>query len=94
MGWKFRSYSDELAIKVRFNEIAKKFSEIYPIGVTILVPSTNELNTDIAKTVMSYSKDAELLEGVLCKLTTTEVKKSFCMMMIANFEKSMIKISI
>jgi len=37
------------------------------------MPSGNELNTHIADVVMSKSKNAELIEGVICKLTTEEV---------------------
>ena len=82
-GWTFRSEEDRLAIEKRINDIATKFAQIYPIGVTIIIPSGNELNYHIAEVVMSKSKDAELLEGAICKLTTEEVndivlaKKSF-----------------
>ena len=82
-GWTFRSEEDRLAIEKQFNDIATKFAQIYPIGVTIIIPSGNELNYHIAEMVMSKSKNAELLEGAICKLTTEEVndivlaKKSF-----------------
>ena len=82
-GWTFRSEEDRLAIEKQFNDIATKFAQIYPIGVTIIIPSGNELNYHIAEVVMSKSKNAELLEGAICKLTTEEVndivlaKKSF-----------------
>ena len=82
-GWTFRSEEDRLAIEKRINDIATKFAQIYPIGVTIIIPSGNELNYHIAEMVMSKSKNAELLEGAICKLTTEEVndivlaKKSF-----------------
>lgn len=81
--WTFRSEEDRLAIEKQFNDIATKFAQIYPIGVTIIIPSGNELNYHIAEMVMSKSKNAELLEGAICKLTTEEVndivlaKKSF-----------------
>ena len=82
-GWTFRSEEDRLAIEKQFNDIATKFAQIYPIGVTIIIPSGNELNYHVAEVVMSKSKNAELLEGAICKLTTEEVndivlaKKSF-----------------
>ncbi len=82
-GWTFRSEEDRLAIEKQFNDIATKFAQIYPIGVTIIIPSGNELNYHIAEMVMSKCKNAELLEGAICKLTTEEVndivlaKKSF-----------------
>mgnify|MGYP002577734049 FL=1 len=82
-GWTFRSEEDRLDIEKQINDIATKFAQIYPIGVTIIIPSGNELNYHIAEVVMSKSKNAELLEGAICKLTTEEVndivlaKKSF-----------------
>ena len=42
-------------------------------GVTIIIPSGNELNTHIAEVVMSKSENAKLIQGVICKLTTEEV---------------------
>jgi hypothetical protein len=72
-GWKFRSPKDEIQIKRQINSIALKFVTMYPVGITILIPSGSELNTYIAKVVISLSDDAELLEGALCKLTTEEV---------------------
>jgi len=72
-GWAFRSEEDRLAIERQFDAIATKFAKAYPIGVTILMPSGSELNKYIADVVMSKSKDAELIEGVICKLTTEEV---------------------
>ena len=61
------------AIEQQFDYIATKFAQIHPIGVTVIIPSGNELNRHIAEVIMSKSKNAELLEGVICKLTTEEV---------------------
>ena len=72
-GWTFRNESDRKAIEQQFDTIATKFATMYPIGVTILMPSENDLNSHIADVVMSKSKNAELIEGVICKLTTEEV---------------------
>lgn len=72
-GWTFRDESDRNAIEKQFDAIATKFATMYPIGVTILMPSGNELNTHIADVVMSKSRNAELIKGVICKLTTEEV---------------------
>ncbi|MCR5065293.1 MAG: phosphoribosyltransferase [Bacteroidales bacterium] len=72
-GWTFRDESDRNAIKQQFDVIATKFATMYPVGVTIIMPSGNELNTHIANVVMSKSENAELIEGVICKLTTEEV---------------------
>lgn len=74
-GWAFRSEGDKNAIELQFEAIATKFASMYPIGITILMPSGNELNMHIANVVMSKSKDAELIKGVICKLTTEEVDK-------------------
>ena len=72
-GWTFRNESDRNAIEKQFDAIATKFATMYPVGVTILMPSENELNMHIADVVRSKSKNAELIEGVICKLTTEEV---------------------
>jgi hypothetical protein len=72
--WKFRSDEDRDSIERQFELIAEKFSKLYPIGVTILVPSGNRLNNYIADVVMSKSDHARLLEGVVTKITTEEVE--------------------
>ena len=72
-GWHFKSEGDRIAIEKQFDAIAGKFASLYPVGITVIIPSGNELNKHIADVVMSKSKDAELIEGVICKLTTEEV---------------------
>jgi len=72
-GWHFRSQEDANAIEKQFHLIAEKFASMYPIGVTIIIPSGNELNNHIAEVVMSKSENAEIIKGVICKLTTEEV---------------------
>lgn len=72
-GWTFRSESDRMAIEHQFDAIATKFATMYPIGVTILMPSGNELNTHIADIVKSKNQNAEVIEGLICKVTTEEV---------------------
>lgn len=74
-GWTFKSDDDRNAIEQQFETIASKFAKMYPNGVTILMPSGNELNNHIAEIVLSQSKNAELIEGVICKITTQEVDK-------------------
>ena len=71
--WQFKSIEDKNAIEKQFNLIAEKFAALYPIGVTVIIPSGNSLNKHIAEIVMSKSKNAKLLEGALCKLTVEEV---------------------
>ena len=72
-GWTFRSEKDREAIEKQFDAIATKFASIYKIGVTVLMPSGNELNNHIAEIVLSKSTNGELIEGAICKLTTQEV---------------------
>lgn len=72
-GWTFRDESDRIAIEQQFDAIATKFATMYPVGVTILMPSGSELNMHIADVVMSKSNNAKLIKGVICKLTTDEV---------------------
>ena len=56
-GWTFKSDNDRNTIEQQFESIANKFASMYPIGVTILMPSGNELNNHIAEIVMSQSKN-------------------------------------
>ena len=56
-GWEFREESDREAIEKQFELIAEKFAKIHPVGVTILIPSGNNLNRHIAEVIMSKSKD-------------------------------------
>ena len=72
-GWSFRSEEDRLAIDNQFELIAAKFVKMHPIGVTVLIPSGSDLNRHIADKVLSKAKDGELIEGVICKMTTEEV---------------------
>ena len=72
-GWTFTKEQDKIDIEKQFDAIASKFASLYPIGVTILIPSTNGLNKHIADVVMSKSENAKLVTGLICKLTTEEV---------------------
>ena len=72
-GWTFKSDDDRNAIEKQFELIAEKFTKTHPIGVTILIPSGNQLNRHIAEVIMSKSKDSHLIEGAISKLTVEEV---------------------
>lgn len=72
-GWTFRDINDKIAIETQFDKIATKFVNEYNVGITILIPSSNELNNYIVDVILSKSKNAELIEGVICKMTTEEV---------------------
>ena len=86
-GWHFRSEEDKIAIERQFDIIAEKFSTIHPIGVTIIIPSGSELNEHIAGIVMSKSKNAEVINGIICKLTTEEVDRIVLEDMNSTFRK-------
>ena len=72
-GWTFRSEEDREAIEKQFDLIASKFVSMYQKGITVLIPIGNEFNKHIADVVLSKSENGELIEGVICKLTTEEV---------------------
>lgn len=72
-GWTFRSEEDREAIEKQFDLFASKFVSMYQKGITVLIPSGNELNKHIADVVLSKTENGELIEGVICKLTTEEV---------------------
>lgn len=72
-GWTFRTEEDRLAIEQQFDAIATKFAKLYKIGITVLIPSSNELNHHIAERVLSKSKQGKLMYGYILKLTTEEV---------------------
>lgn len=71
--WKFRSKEDEEAIDAQFDAIAQKFVNLHPIGITIVVPSGNDLNMRIAEKVVSKCPGAKIVHGVLRKMTVEEV---------------------
>ena len=71
-GWKING-KDRKAIERQFHLIAEKFASLYPIGITILIPSGSYLNEYIASVVASKSEDAQIIKGVIRKMTTEEV---------------------
>lgn len=72
-GWTFRSDNDKEAIEIQIDAIADKFVKLYPVGITILMPSDNALNQRIVEVIMSKSKDVKLIKGLIRKMTTEEV---------------------
>lgn len=72
-GWHFKTNKDERLIDLQINKIASKFATMYPIGVTIVIPSGNYLNQKIANVVMSKSQNTILVKGAIRKMTTVEV---------------------
>lgn len=61
-------------IEESFNDIGNFVALKYLDGVTVLIPSGNELNTRIANVTLSKSKNAKLIKGLIRKLTTIEVE--------------------
>lgn len=61
------------SIKNRVRAIIRKFIKKFPLGVTILLLSKNRLNWYIADTIKSKTKNIEIIDDVICKLTTEEV---------------------
>lgn len=72
-GWKFETNKDKEQIEKQFNKIATKFSNLYKIGVTILLSSGNFLNRHIADVIASKSNNIEILDRVITKITTEDV---------------------
>lgn len=82
-GWRFRSEEDERAVFQQFDTIATKFGMLYPIGVTIVIPSGSDLNERIAALIASKSPNAQVISGAVIKITTEEV---FDTVMMPNSE--------
>lgn len=72
-GWHFRNDKDYLMVMKQFDKIAEKFISLYPVGLTIVVPSSSPLNEYIATKIVQKSKNARILKNILCKLTTEDV---------------------
>lgn len=72
-GWHFSSDKDYLLICKQFDKIVDKFIKIYPVGVTIIVPSSSPLNEHIAQKIVRKVENARILKNILCKLTTEDV---------------------
>ena len=62
-GWTFRSEEDREAIEKQFDLIPSKFVSMYQKGITVIIPSGNELNKHIADIVLSKSENGEFIEG-------------------------------
>ena len=72
-GWKFKSEQDRKDIETQFDKIASKFAKAHKTGTTILMPSGSDLNEHIAEVIASKSPKAEIIKGVICKITTETV---------------------
>lgn len=72
-GWKFRREVDKINVMEQFERIAWKFSSLYKIGFTILIPSGNPLNRLIGDTISRVCGNVTIVDDVLTKITTEEV---------------------
>ena len=70
--WIFKSDYDKKNVLKQFKLISDKFINEHSFDITIIVPSTNQLNNYIADTIQSKT-NVELITGLVCKLTTEEV---------------------
>lgn len=52
--------------------IAEKFLKMYPAGFTIIMPSSNGLSKYIAEIMKRKSRDIQLIDDILLKVTTEE----------------------
>lgn len=73
-GWKFKSKMDKQLILEQFDKVIKKFSEMYPIGLTILVPSSNPLNAMLAERIRNVNPNCEIISDAIVKMTVDEVE--------------------
>lgn len=73
-GWHFKSRIDEAQVYEQFDKIIKKFAKANPIGLTIVLPSTNVLNRSIAERIKSLCSDCEIITDVFRKLYVHEVE--------------------
>ena len=73
--WKFADGHREL-IEQQIGAVIDKFLQEHQVGVTLLMPSTNYLNTYIAKLLQSKNENVVILGDVLRKATVDEVEGS------------------
>lgn len=70
--WIFKSEQDKSDVIKQFKLITDKFLKNHSFDLTLIIPSTNNLNNYIAKEI-SYKAKVELITGFVRKLTTEEV---------------------
>lgn len=73
-GWKFKSRIDETQVYEQFDKIVRKFAKVHPIGLTIIIPSSNPLNMVLAKRIKSLVSDCEIITNVFEKLTVDDIE--------------------
>ena len=78
--WIFKSEQDKSDIIKQFKIITDKFLKNHSFDLTIIIPSTNNLNNYIANEISEKAK-VELITGFVRKLTTEEVDE-----LVQNFD--------
>ena len=71
--WKFRSEADRKAIDRQFKAIADKFLESRKYDVTIIAPTSNDLNNYIVSVITQKKPDIEYIPDALIKLSTGDI---------------------
>ena len=59
---------------IDYSPIVERIIKHYPVGVTIIVPSSSPLNEHIAQKIIRKVENARILKNILCKLTTEDVE--------------------
>lgn len=72
-GWKFKTPGDEYSINRQLDKIIKKFADEHKIGLTVVIPSSSKLNTDLANRIRSVNHETVIIDDIICKLNTREV---------------------
>lgn len=72
-GWTFRNDGDKILIDHQLDVITREYASIYPDNVMIIIHGCNKLSNAIADKVSRRCKDTNLIDNVICGLTTEEV---------------------
>ncbi len=72
--WHFRTKKDKELIEAQINAVADKFLEKSNYNVTILIPSSSNVNNYLANLLITKSKEIQRIDGLLRKLSTQEAE--------------------
>ena len=97
--WQFKSIEDKNAIEKQFNLIAEKFATLYPIGVTVIIPSGNfklqegdRINfTAESSSLRSFLRELNLIKSPLKKIMIISTQFTFCLFFLSFIFISAIK---
>ena len=74
-GWQFKTNKDKNAIYSQIGKITAKFFSTHSSNVTIILPSEGHLNSMFASIIMSYNKGSILIDDLMIKMDTDEVRR-------------------